>query len=75
MLYSKDMVTESPSKTYVIPIYQDGFKRIKFKQFILPDKYKTYGATWYFYNRLDIMSCGGSAYPIEYHNNVEKIKQ
>jgi len=74
MLQSKDLNEKSPSNTYVIPVYANGqYTEIKFKKFTLPKEYENFGATWYFYNRLDLFSCGGEAFPIEYYNNIETI--
>lgn len=66
----------SPSRTYVIPLYNNDFTGIYFKQFTLPKEEENTctRATWYFYNRLDSFSCGNSAYPIEMHKDIQIIE-
>lgn len=65
----------SPSRTYVIRVYSTDFKTVSFKRFTLPEEAENSCefATWYFYNRLDLGSCGDSAYPIEMHNNISEV--
>ncbi len=72
------MTTElnpSPSRTYIIPVFSIDFKHRSFVKFYLPEKYdNTCGdATWYFYNVLDSVACGDSAYPFEMHNDIAII--
>lgn len=65
----------SPSNTYVIPVYADSnYSAIKFKKFTVPEEYRN-KATWYFYNRLDFLSCGGYAFPFEMYQNLEDITE
>lgn len=67
----------SPSRTYVIPMYNNnGYTEIKFNKFELPSKYENTcaQATWYYYNRLDIMGCGFSAIPFEQYSNIKEVK-
>lgn len=75
---SNQNLFSSPSRTYIIPVFRAGSncKEIYFKKFTLPKKMPNTcsDATWYFYNRLDSMSCGKDAYPIEMHNNIVEIK-
>lgn len=75
MLHSEEFdKAVSPTDTYVIPIFTGrNYSAIAFKKFILPKEYKTYGATWYFYNRLDSFSCGGKAFPFEMYQNITEI--
>lgn len=65
----------SPSRTYVIPIFNSDFTAISFRQFILPntEENTSENATWYFYNRLDYFSCGRDAYPAEMHFDIKEI--
>ena len=65
----------SPSRTYVLALYDNAFVRIYFKQFTLPKEEENTctHATWYFYNRLDSFSCGNAAYPIEMHKDISII--
>ena len=63
----------SPSNTYVIPVFTgSNYSGIKFKKFTVPEEYKN-NPTWYFYNRLDVWSCGGSAFPFEMYQDIEEI--
>lgn len=63
----------SPSNTYVIPVFTgSNYSGIKFKKFIVPEQYKS-DPTWYFYNRLDLFSCGGSAFPFEMYSDIEEV--
>lgn len=65
----------SLSRTYVVPTFSIDFKEKSFKRFTLPEDAENSCeyATWYFYNRLDLGSCGESAYPIEMHNDIISI--
>ena len=67
----------SPSRTYVIATEVEDFTRFVFKKFTLPEDVQNTCefATWYFYNRLDFYSCGGSAYPVEMHNDIVEVKE
>lgn len=63
----------SPSNTYVIPVFTGSdYSGIMFKKFSVPEPYQQ-NPTWYFYNRLDRLSCGGSAFPYEMYKNIEEI--
>jgi hypothetical protein len=75
MLHSEEFdKAKSASDTYVIPVFTGpNYSGIKFKKFKLPGEYKDVGPTWYFYNKLDLFSCGGSAFPIEMYNQLEEI--
>jgi hypothetical protein len=68
-------ISSSPSRTYVVCVYSIDFKSVSFKQFTLSEEAENSCefATWYFYNRLDLGSCGDSAYPLEMHNDIDKI--
>lgn len=76
----------SPSRTYILPIYDSNFpnySKIKFVSFVIPEQIpsedvfeaqeglkktleNTTGfASWWFYNRIDSMSAGFDAIPIE----------
>lgn len=67
----------SPSRTYVIPVFNSQFTAISFKQFTLPSNEENTceHATWYFYNRLDYFSCGRDAYPAEMHFDITDINE
>lgn len=71
----KTPFNSSPSRTYVARVFNIDFTSVSFKQFTLPDDVENTStfASWYFYNRLDVVACGDSVYPIEMHNNIEKI--
>lgn len=65
---------KSATNTYVIPVFTGhNYSGIKFKKFTVPDEYAN-NPTWYFYNRLDAISCGGSAFPFEMYQDLEEIK-
>jgi len=70
-------LTPSSSRTYIIPVYKWGsnYNVLEFRKFTLPESEENTceHATWYFYNRLDSMSAGKSAYPIEMHLDVIEI--
>jgi hypothetical protein len=74
MLHSKELDNAtSPSNTYVVPIFTGkNYSRIKFRKFTLPEEYNAYGATWYFYNKLDYGACGGSAFPYEMYQDISE---
>lgn len=71
------ILRSSPSRTYVIQVFSTDFTSIYFKQFVLPDKEENTceNATWYFYNRLDLFSCGREAYPVEMHTDIRNVDE
>jgi hypothetical protein len=80
-MFSNNYVLEpSPTRQYVLPVlYQDkdGKRRMFFKKFFLPYTIENtcVKATWYFYNRLDTFSAGGSAFPFEMYEHLVTIPQ
>lgn len=71
------IIRVSPTRTYIIQIFSSDFTSIYFKQFTLPDKEENTceNATWYFYNRLDLFSCGREAYPVEMHMDIREVNE
>jgi hypothetical protein len=67
--------TPSVSRTYVIPMYNNGdFTELKFNKFVLPEDFENTCsmATWYYYNRVDFFGCGFSAIPFEQYSNLKE---
>lgn len=52
------------------------YESLHFKEFILPVEHDNdcNTATWYYYNRLDSMGCGFSAFPKEMYDNISKAE-
>jgi hypothetical protein len=66
----------SPSRDYIIPTYSTNFETIHFKRFTLPKNIENTcdKATSYFY-KMDLFSCGESAYPYEMHSDVTEMSK
>lgn len=69
------VINPSPTRHYVIKVFNPDFTGFSFREFRLPKEVENScsNATWYFYNRLDLMACGEEAYPHHMHTNITEM--